>query len=107
MFTGLERIAEELMGRRKWHQYQDILAKNYLLEEELMDRREWVPVKTYNSCDVNTDLSVADHSPAELVIETYDNFYLIMIVISNETSKNLKNLENPDFPETLMDKIFY
>jgi len=67
MFTGLERIAEELMGRRKWHQYQDILAKNYLLEEELMDRREWVPVKTCNSCDVNTDLSVADHSPAELV----------------------------------------
>jgi len=68
MFTGLERIAEELMGRRKWHQYQDILAKNYLLEEELMNRREWVPVKTCNSCDVNTDLSVADHSPAELVI---------------------------------------
>jgi len=67
MFAGLERIAEELMGRRKWHQYQDILAKNYLLEEELMDRREWVPVKTCNSCDVNTDLSVADHSPAELV----------------------------------------
>lgn len=67
VFTGLERIAEELMGRRKWHQYQDILAKNYLLEEELMDRREWVPVKTCNSCDVNTDLSIADHSPAELV----------------------------------------
>lgn len=67
MFAGLERIAEELMGRRKWHQYQDILAKNYLLEEELMERREWVPVKTCNSCDVNTDLSVADHSPAELV----------------------------------------
>ena len=67
MFAGLERIAEELMGRRKWHQYQDILAKNYLLEEELMDRREWVPVKTCNSCDVNTDLSVVDHSPAELV----------------------------------------
>lgn len=66
-FAGLERIAEELMGRRKWHQYQDILAKNYLLEEELMDRREWVPVKPCNSCDVNADLSGADHSPVELV----------------------------------------
>jgi hypothetical protein len=67
MSIGLERIAEELMGRRKWHQYQDILTKNYLLEEELMDRREWVPVKSFNSCDVNTDLSVADQLPAELV----------------------------------------
>lgn len=73
MFTGLERIAEELMGRRKWHQYQDILTKNYLLEEELMDRREWVPVKSCNSCDVNADLSVAEHSPAELV-------YCILII---------------------------
>ncbi|XP_050437597.1 mushroom body large-type Kenyon cell-specific protein 1 isoform X2 [Adelges cooleyi] len=54
------------MGRRKWHQYQDILAKNYLLEEELMNQREWVPVKTCNSCDVITDLRVTDHSPAEL-----------------------------------------
>lgn len=67
MSSGLERIAEELMGRRKWHQYQDILAKNYLLEEELMDRREWVPVKTCNPCDVNADLNGAVHSPAELV----------------------------------------
>lgn len=73
MFAGLERIAEELMGRRKWHQYQDILAKNYLLEEELMDRREWVPVKTCNSCDVNADLSAADHSPAELVRNSPDH----------------------------------
>lgn len=81
MFTGLERIAEELMGRRKWHQYQDILAKNYLLEEELMDRREWVPVKTCNSCDVNTDLSVADHSPAELV-NNANNITLYMILFN-------------------------
>lgn len=73
MLAGLERIAEELMGRRKWHQYQDILTKNYLLEEELMDRREWVPVKTRNSCDVNTDPSATDHSPAELVNHLYYN----------------------------------
>jgi hypothetical protein len=25
-FTGLERVAEELMGRRKWKLYQDILT---------------------------------------------------------------------------------
>ncbi|XP_050532129.1 mushroom body large-type Kenyon cell-specific protein 1 isoform X2 [Daktulosphaira vitifoliae] len=54
------------MGRRKWHQYQDILAKNYILEEELMDQREWVPIKPCNSCNVNTNLSATEHSPAEL-----------------------------------------
>jgi hypothetical protein len=26
--TGLERVAEELMGRRKWKQYQDSLAQS-------------------------------------------------------------------------------
>jgi len=26
LFSGLERVAEELMGRRKWKLYQDILA---------------------------------------------------------------------------------
>lgn len=25
---GLERVAEELMGRRKWKQYQDSLAQS-------------------------------------------------------------------------------
>lgn len=27
--TGLERVAEELMGRRKWKQYQESLAQSH------------------------------------------------------------------------------
>jgi hypothetical protein len=35
--TGLERVAEELMGRRKWKQYQDSLDQSHatdLLEKQ-------------------------------------------------------------------------
>lgn len=35
--AGLERVAEELMGRRKWKQYQDSLAQSHatdLLEKQ-------------------------------------------------------------------------
>lgn len=28
--AGLERIAEELMGRRKWKLYQEVLARSHL-----------------------------------------------------------------------------
>lgn len=30
MLQGLERIAEELMGRRKWKLYQESMSRNYL-----------------------------------------------------------------------------
>lgn len=30
LFLGLERIAEELMGRRKWKLYQKSMSRNYL-----------------------------------------------------------------------------
>jgi hypothetical protein len=33
--TGLERVAEELMGRRKWKQYQDSLAQS----SDLLDKQ--------------------------------------------------------------------
>ena len=29
MLTGLERIAEELMGRRKWKLYQEVLVRSH------------------------------------------------------------------------------
>lgn len=28
--SGLERVAEELMGRRKWKLYQEVLARSHL-----------------------------------------------------------------------------
>lgn len=28
-FAGLERIAEELMGRRKWKLYQEVLVRSH------------------------------------------------------------------------------
>lgn len=28
MYIGLERVAEELMGRRKWKLYQEVLARS-------------------------------------------------------------------------------
>lgn len=30
LIAGLERVAEELMGRRKWKQYQDIIQRSNL-----------------------------------------------------------------------------
>lgn len=30
LVTGLERIAEELMGRRKWKLYQESMSRSYL-----------------------------------------------------------------------------
>lgn len=33
--TGLERVAEELMGRRKWKQYQDSLAQSNIASDLL------------------------------------------------------------------------
>lgn len=30
IFSGLERVAEELMGRRKWKQYQDLIQRSNL-----------------------------------------------------------------------------
>lgn len=29
IFIGLERVAEELMGRRKWKQYQESLTQSH------------------------------------------------------------------------------
>lgn len=29
VFIGLERVAEELMGRRKWKQYQESLTQSH------------------------------------------------------------------------------
>lgn len=30
LFIGLERVAEELMGRRKWKLYQEVITRSHL-----------------------------------------------------------------------------
>ena len=49
LFAGLERVAEELMGRRKWKQYQDTVLKSSLrIEPEIQD---WEPLEKCCMCD--------------------------------------------------------
>ncbi|KAJ9583843.1 hypothetical protein L9F63_021819, partial [Diploptera punctata] len=46
---GLERVAEELMGRRKWKLYQDtVLKSSARVEPEIQD---WEPMEKCSMCD--------------------------------------------------------
>lgn len=36
VFSGLERVAEELMGRRKWKQYQETLMRTHLNSDQFV-----------------------------------------------------------------------
>ncbi|XP_052562781.1 mushroom body large-type Kenyon cell-specific protein 1 isoform X3 [Culex pipiens pallens] len=51
MKSGLERVAEELMGRRKWKHYQDVLTRQQL---NLLD-------PSPNSATTTTTTTVVDH----------------------------------------------
>nr|CAD7459034.1 unnamed protein product [Timema tahoe] len=69
--VGLERIAEELMGRRKWKQYQeDVLVSPSTLEAEAEVPSDWEPTDKCCFCDgaalpdlaVNPSLSDSESS---------------------------------------------
>ncbi|GFG28607.1 hypothetical protein Cfor_05655, partial [Coptotermes formosanus] len=57
--VGLERVAEELMGRRKWKQYQDAVLKTPLK----VDTEDWEPQDKCCMCDGRPFLDLAT-SPA-------------------------------------------
>ena len=53
--VGLERVAEELMGRRKWKQYQDAVLKTPLK----VDTEDWEPQDKCCMCDGRPFLDLA------------------------------------------------
>nr|XP_018900951.1 PREDICTED: mushroom body large-type Kenyon cell-specific protein 1 isoform X1 [Bemisia tabaci] len=42
--VGLERIAEELMGRRKWQHYHSSLLPEYSAQLQMEEQKDWSPV---------------------------------------------------------------
>lgn len=48
MLTGLERVAEELMGRRRWRQYQKLVLREE--DDCSMEAKDWEPEDNYKLC---------------------------------------------------------
>ncbi|KAK7871513.1 hypothetical protein R5R35_010229 [Gryllus longicercus] len=61
--VGLERVAEELMGRRKWRQYQDVFLRSRLTAEAEPETSDWEPQDKCCFCDGGSFLGSAP-SPA-------------------------------------------
>lgn len=53
-FSGLERIAEELMGRTKWREYQETVLSTCRTDESIpMESKDWEPSDKCNLCQEN------------------------------------------------------
>ncbi|XP_054286182.1 mushroom body large-type Kenyon cell-specific protein 1-like isoform X2 [Macrosteles quadrilineatus] len=48
--VGLERVAEELMGRRKWRQLQKLVSSELACVESPMETQDWEPSDKCNLC---------------------------------------------------------
>lgn len=59
IFTGVEKIAIELMGRRRWQHYQQLLMENVQLKDEdrLMEEKDWESSDKCNFCDESSNTS--------------------------------------------------
>ncbi|XP_065225286.1 mushroom body large-type Kenyon cell-specific protein 1 isoform X1 [Planococcus citri] len=57
--VGLEQIAKELMGRRRWQHYQQLLMENVHLKDEgkQMEEKDWESSDKCNFCDENSNTS--------------------------------------------------
>ncbi|KAL3267681.1 hypothetical protein HHI36_006815 [Cryptolaemus montrouzieri] len=68
--SGLERIAEELMGRRKWKLYQESMSRNYL--QPLNNNVKSKTTPEHQEC--RRDYSGSDSEQTENKVVTRDNF---------------------------------
>lgn len=59
--AGLERVAEELMGRRKWALYQDVLSTSIHLQDE---RPNYQQQQQVESTDSQSDIQTAEQKNA-------------------------------------------
>lgn len=48
MVAGLERVAEELMGRRRWRQYQKLVLREE--DDCSMEAKDWEPEDNCKLC---------------------------------------------------------
>jgi hypothetical protein len=73
--VGLERVAEELMGRRKWKQYQDAVSRTPLK----VDTEDWEPQDKCYMCDGKAFLDSATVRPSLFNI-ILDRHVVILVV---------------------------
>ncbi|XP_046668722.1 mushroom body large-type Kenyon cell-specific protein 1 isoform X2 [Homalodisca vitripennis] len=62
--VGLERVAEELMGRRKWRQYQKLVLSHE--EDYSMEAKDWEPSDKCNLCPEHGDQPPPPHTDTSL-----------------------------------------
>ena len=79
--VGLERVAEELMGRRKWKQYQDAVLKTPLK----VDTEDWEPQDKCCMCDGRPflDLATVSRSLNQIVVPLQGNLKLVISIQNN------------------------
>lgn len=51
VFLGLERVAEELMGKRKWKQYQETVLRTSLKIDIEPESQDWEVQDKCSFCD--------------------------------------------------------
>ncbi|KAG8256555.1 Ligand dependent nuclear receptor [Homalodisca vitripennis] len=64
--SGLERVAEELMGRRKWRQYQKLVLSHE--EDYSMEAKDWEPSDKCNLCPEHGDQPPPPHTDTSLPV---------------------------------------